>query len=130
MKSLHPELKGKKASDAFMEYVELFLKHIMSDGSICTICTIWQIEIALRIPWCVWNAFVMDNKNGKKENSFMSQLRSHLPDDRDKLVEDLIERKKTLFSQYNYLFGEYSLYTEKKTDELRFRVESRLPPAL
>jgi hypothetical protein len=71
----------------------------------------------------------MDNKSGKKENPFMDLLMSHLPGDRDKIFEDLIERKKTLFGQYNYLLGKYSLYTDKKNGELRFRVESKLPPA-
>jgi hypothetical protein len=125
MKSLPPALLGKKASDTFMEYVEPFLKHIMSDGSVCTT---QQIEIALRIPWCVWNAYVMDNTKGKRENKFMNLLMSHLPGHRDNLVEDLIKRKKTLFNQYNYLFGEYSFFIDEKSNELRFRVESKLPP--
>jgi hypothetical protein len=124
MKNLPPELKGKKASDTFMEYVEPFLKQIMSDGSICTAS---QIEMALKIPWCVWNAVEFDNKDGKKENKFMNLLMGQLPSNSDKLVKELIERKKVLFSQYKYIFGEYSLFMDKETNELRFRVESRLP---
>ena len=125
MKNFPPELKGKKASDTFLEYVEPYLKHIMSDGSICTK---WQVEIALRIPWWVWNAIVMDKKNNKSENEFMNLLKSHMPPHgAAKMIEDLIERKEKHFSQYNYLFGEYSVYVDEN-DELGFRMESRLPP--
>ena len=124
MKNQPPELKGQKASDTFLEYVEPYLKQIMSEGSICSA---WQVEIALRIPWCVWNAIVIDKKNNKDENEFMSLLMSHMPPHGDKMVENLIERKEKHFSQYNYLFGEYSVYIDEN-DEIRFRMESKLPP--
>jgi len=124
MKNFPPELKGKKASDTFLEYVEPYLKQIMSDGSICSA---WQVEIALRIPWCVWNAIVIDKKNNKDENEFLAQLINHKPPHFDQIVKDLIERKEKHFSQYNYLFGEYSVYVDEN-DEIRFRMESKLPP--
>ena len=65
MQTLPPELKGRKVSETFMAYVEPYLIDIMSDGSIQTS---EQIEVALRLPWSVWNAIQFDKKNNNENH--------------------------------------------------------------
>ena len=125
MKTLPPELKGKKASVAFMEYVEPYLAHIMSDGSVHTPK---QIEIALRIPWCVWNAIEFDRRDRKSKNfmSHIDQLLSQVPIQGKEMIKSLKERKEKYFNQYEYALGQYSVYVDEKSKEFRLRVESRM----
>lgn len=59
MSTLPPELKGKKVSDTFMEYVEPYLTSLMNESPDRTLK---EIEMALRIPWCIWNAIVHQKK--------------------------------------------------------------------
>lgn len=54
------ELKGRKASETFLDYVEPYLKYVMSDG---TVSGLEQINIALRLPWCIWNAIEFDKNH-------------------------------------------------------------------
>jgi hypothetical protein len=125
MKTLPPELKGKKASETFLDYIDPFLAHIMSDG---TVQTSQQIEKALRIPWCVWNAIEFDRKDRKNKNfvSHIDQLLTQMPIQGKKMIKSLIERKEKYFSQYEYALGQYSVYVDEKNKEFKLRVESKL----
>lgn len=127
MKTLPPVLKGRKASETFMEFIKPYLGYIMSDGSVSAP---EQIEIALQLPWCIWNAIEFDKQDSKTENKFMKLLMSHMPAYAKKMASELKERKGRLFNQYNYIIGEYSISMDEKNDEIKLWVEAKLPPKI
>ncbi len=122
MQTLPPELKGRKVSETFMAYVEPYLIDIMSDGSIQTS---EQIEVALRLPWSVWNAIQFDKKNNNEIIKYMDLLINQMPIQGKKIMKYLKERKEKYFSQYDYLLGEYSVFFDIKSQEVKLRIEAR-----
>jgi hypothetical protein len=128
---LPPYLKGKKASDAFMEYVEPFLEYLLLDRvEHCIIETpsIAEFERVLRVPWGIWNAIVAekDPNNSIDCIAWMGRLTSHLPESTKKLFNFMIKRKRNNFSQYQYYLTKYYFYYDQN-NELRFRIESCEP---
>jgi len=123
-------LKGKKASEAFMEYVEPFLEALLKDRAekgVLAQPSLKEIESILRMPWLIWNAIVSETAPGNKINflDWMDKLiPSHIPESTRQLFEQLKIRKRDHFSQYQYYLGEYKLYYDKN-NEIRIKVESR-----
>ena len=128
---LPPYLKGKKASDAFMEYVEPFLEYLLLDRvehGINETPSIEEFEHILRIPWCIWNAIVAekDPNNTIDCLAWMCNLTAHLPESTKRLYNFMIQRKRNNFSQYQYYLKEYYFYYDQN-NEPRFRIESCEP---
>lgn len=126
LNNLPPDLKGKKVSDVFMEYAEPYLEILLSDG---VERSLKEIENFLRIPWTIWNSIVLDEGKGK-DNFYLKSidvLIQHFPPQVKNLLGSLKERKVKHFSEYNYMFGEYYLYNDQDTQEVRIKVEARMP---
>lgn len=129
---LPPSLKGKKASEAFMEYAQPFLTTLLRDRAekgIHETPSLEEIESILKTPWLIWNAIVAETVPGNKINflEWMDRLiPNHIPDSTRQLFESLKTRKRKHFSQYQYYLGEYKLYYDQN-NEIRIRVEARSP---
>ena len=129
---LPPILKGKKASEAFMEYVEPFLNALLEDRAdkgIHGLPTLQEITSILRMPWLIWNAIVAETDPTNKIDclAWMDRLTpAHIPDSTRQLLESLKTRKRNHFSQYQYYLGEYKLYYDQN-NEIRIKVEARSP---
>ncbi len=129
---LPPPLKGKKVSEAFMEYVEPYLAALLRDRAeqgISEIPSLEEIESILKMPWLIWNAIVAETVPSNKINflAWMDELiPKHMPDNVKQLLDSLKTRKRNQFSQYQYYLGEYKLYYDKN-NEIRIKVEARSP---
>ena len=129
---LPPPLKGKKVSEAFMEYVEPYLAALLRDRAeqgIPEIPSLEEIESILKMPWLIWNAIVAETVPSNKINflAWMDELvPKHMPDNVKQLLDSLKTRKRNQFSQYQYYLGEYKLYYDKN-NEIRIKVEARSP---
>jgi hypothetical protein len=130
--SLPPILKGKKASEAFMEYVEPFLNALLQDRAekgTHEMPTLQEITSILRMPWLIWNVIVAETDPANKINclAWMDRLiPAPIPDSTRQLLDSLKTRKRNHFSQYQYYLGEYKLYYDKN-NEIRIKVEARSP---
>ena len=62
MAELPKELKGKKASEVFLEYCKPLLDDL-EDGSEKE-CEI--LEKCMTVPWTIWNSIVLDQANKNK----------------------------------------------------------------
>lgn len=133
-KQLPPELKGKKASVAFMEYVEPFLNTLVLDRAeqgLSENFTIKELEKILQVPWCIWNAIVAE-KNPDQKIDFLASMDSllkHIPASIKGLLDFMKRRKRNDFGQYQYYLGAYKIYYGQDQDDLRISIESRLPPS-
>ncbi len=130
---LPPELKGKKASVVFMEYVEPFLNTLVLDRAEQGVeqdFTIEELEAILRVPWCIWNAIIAEKDPLQKIDflAWMDSLLKHIPTSIRSLLNFMKSRKRSAFGQYQYYLGDYKVYHGEDGD-LRIRVESRLPPS-
>ncbi|HXH54761.1 MAG TPA: hypothetical protein VNK03_03340 [Gammaproteobacteria bacterium] len=129
---LPPPLKGKKVSEAFMEYVEPYLAALLRDRAeqgIPEIPSLEEIESILKMPWLIWNALVAETVPSNKIDflAWMDELvPKHMPDNVKQLLDSLKTRKRNQFSQYQYYLGEYKLYYDKN-NEVRIKVEARSP---
>ncbi len=128
---LPPHLKGRKASEVFMEYVEPFLTKLLSDRvdkGINTTPSIEEFEQILRVPWCIWNAIVAETVPNNKINflEWIDSLVSHMPPSLKELLDFMKKRKRSHFDQYRYFLGIYKFYYDQN-NELRVRVETSLP---
>jgi hypothetical protein len=129
---LPPSLKGKKVSEAFMEYVEPYLAALLRDRAeqgFHEMPSLKEIESILKMPWLIWNAIVAETVPSNKVNflAWMDKLiPKHTPDSVKQLLDSLETRKRNQFSQYQYYLGEYKLYYDKN-NEVRIKVEARSP---
>lgn len=128
---LPPQLKGKKASEAFMEYVAPFLETLLLDRvahGINDIPSPKEFEHILKIPWLIWNAIVAekDPKNKIDLLEWFKNLTCNLPESTKTIHESLIRRKRSDFSQYEYYLGKYEIYYDQH-NQLRCKAEARDP---
>ena len=117
MNTLAAHLKGRKASEVFLEYADPCLRiGIEQIGR----ATSEQIEQILQIPWMIWNACVIKDDPTQKVD-FMASIhllsRNH-PDEAKAFIKNMEKRKKTLFKKYHYLLGKMTLTTDEKTGGL------------
>jgi hypothetical protein len=129
MSKLPAILKGKKGSETFLDYAGPFLIPFLKDKDNATN---ERLEMALRIPWMIWNASVMTNhpENTVDYLGSIKLLIKNQPPEAKQWIKMLKERKKLLFSQYNYLFGEFKFRIDKNTGEFRLSMETRTIPII
>jgi len=127
---LPPMPHGVKVSDVFMEYVEPFLNQLVLDRAQQGVFdfSIKELDTALRVPWCIWNAIIAEGEAGNEIDflAWIDTLTKDIPSSIKNLLDFMKERKREQFSQYKYYFGQYSVYYDKN-NELRIRVEARAP---
>ena len=124
MSKLQAALKGKKGSETFLDYAGPFLMPFLKDKDNTSN---ERLEMALRIAWIIWNASVMAEKPGNTVD-YLGSIRlliKNQPPEAKQWINKLKERKKLLFSQYNYLFGEFKFRMDKNTGEFRLSMETR-----
>jgi len=127
MSELPAILKGRKGSETFLDYAGPFLIPFLKDKENATN---ERLEIVLRIPWMIWNASVMANYPGIKVD-YLGSIRLLIksqPPEAKQWIKMLKERKKLLFTQYNYLFGEFKFRFDKNTGEFNLSMETRTVP--
>ena len=129
---LPPYLKGRKASEVFMEYVEPFLQTLLldrTDRGLHNKPTLQEFESVLRMPWFIWNAIVSQSDPGNKID-LLAQMNSlippHIPDSTKRLLDYMKRRKRSHFGQYQYYLGKYKLYYGQN-QEVRLQIETSLP---
>jgi len=119
MKKKRNKFPKNKISEAFLQY-SMPLIDSLGDSP-----TQNQIEKILQLTYSVWNSMVLDEVRNNSSN--IDMLKKLLNNDFEGLaiLEELISRKRTLFSNDLRLIGEYSL--RKEDEEWRIRVEAKDP---
>jgi hypothetical protein len=119
-----PALHGKKVSDVFLEFVDPILKTLLTERPNAKLD---EYDLTLQVPWMAWNAVVMQEaKHGSTDYvEMMEQMLAGQPPILRGLLEFWIERKRTVFSKYKYMIGEYRTY-KREDGEIRFSAEARL----
>lgn len=116
-----------KVSTVFLEYVEPFLELIFSE---INNPSLEELNDILRVPWVIWNAFYLQ-RNGSDIDfeGWMSSLMEDASREEKALFESLSERRRTLFSNYDYMIGDFSFYVNKQTKQLTLKAEARTNPS-
>jgi hypothetical protein len=119
MKKNRYKFPKNKISEAFLQY-SMPLVDSLGDSP-----TQNQIEKILQLTYSVWNSMVLDEVRNNSSN--IDMLKKLLNNDLEGLaiIEELISRKRKLFSNDLRLIGEYNL--RKEDEEWRIRVEARDP---
>ncbi|KJR97491.1 MAG: hypothetical protein VR65_24335 [Desulfobulbaceae bacterium BRH_c16a] len=119
MKKKRNKFPKNKISEAFLQYSMPLIDSLGESP------TQNQIEKILQLTYSVWNSTVLDEVRNNSSN--IDMLKKLLNNDFEGLaiLEELISRKRTLFSNDLRLIGEYSL--RKEDEEWRIRVEARDP---
>lgn len=128
MKELPKILKGRKASEVFLEYSEPFITYAFKNKRI----TAKDLEYALRIPWMIWNAYVLTNhqKNSVDHLANIHLLIGDQPPEIKNLMNLMHQRKQTVFKEYKYMMGKFKLTFDESSNEIHLSIESVLPPAI
>ncbi|MBI4527905.1 MAG: hypothetical protein HY695_29265 [Deltaproteobacteria bacterium] len=84
-----------------------------------------QVEEVLKIAFTVWNSVIYDTVNGN--DHYVAQIRQLTANDPQSsaVLEQMITRKKTMFSDDQRVIGEYKL--TKKPGEWHLWAEARKP---
>lgn len=123
--SFSEKYKGKKVSDIFKEYVAPLLElYFESTGEFNSD----DLEKILQLPWLIWNSMIVrfDSKNKIDYYTSINLLLKDRPDVR-MVVDAMRRRKKEMFDQYDFLFGNYKINFNPKTREVSLWVEARTP---
>ena len=112
-------LKGRKASEVFLEYVGPLLDKIIGEGE----TDLGKIEYSLRIPWMVWNASIIDQYKKTTQMKEIKKIASKIPYGH-KMINFYKKRKKDKFDDYKYLMGEFKLIPQNNGN-FNLRMESR-----
>jgi len=128
MTKLLPALKGRKVSDVFLEYVEPYIRSYFDDTHEQP--SLQTLDDILKVPWMIWNSIVL-NQTGASELACLASIRlmtRRMPQPVKDILQFMVDRKKKLYADYYYLLGDYKVYREPRTQEIRFRMEARTPP--
>ena len=109
---------SRKVSEVFLEYVEPLLEALKLERPDATY---QDYEQEIRVPWMVWNILCSDHKDTSDRTQMLSQLRKihgTLPTGTAALIEKLIARKQSHFSNYKYMIGAYSIRYAENGDVL------------
>jgi len=109
LKSEEPSLHGKKVSEVFLDYVEPILATLKAERPNATF---EEYDFTLRVPWMAWNAVVLqETQPGTTDYvKMMDELLVGQPPLMRGVMDFWIQRKRTLFSKYKYMIGEYRNY--------------------
>ena len=108
-----------KISETFLHFAEPLLIEIGPDA------TEYQMEIALKFAFTVWNAVVYETTLG--ETRFLDMLREAMASQPELAasIEQMIARKRSLFDDDLRAVGQFKL--TRKDGELRLWAEARNP---
>jgi hypothetical protein len=121
MNDLLKPLKGKKASEVFLDYCKPLIDDLV-DGNPEELKI---LEKSLKVPWIVWNATVLDQKNTSKIAWVGSaKIQASGVPLGDRLIEFWKSRKISEFNDYQYLMGEFKIIPKSKGD-YSLKMESR-----
>jgi len=126
MNKLPKELKGRKASEVFLEYANPYIEMYLEEKGKASLD---EIEDVLKLPWMVWNAVTMQGKNQKID--FMTSIRlaiKNMPIGAGVLIESMKERKLKKFAKYRYILGNFKLRFDEKSQETILSIETRTIP--
>ena len=114
-----PPYSDRKISETFLDFASPLLDALGAKA------TKDQIEEVLKIAFTVWNSVVFDTVNGNTR--YVAKLRELAAAESETraLVEQMISRKQTMFTDDHRLIGEYSV--RHKNGEWRLRAEARDP---
>ena len=124
MKALPKELKGRKASEVFLEYANPYIQMYLKEKA-----TLNEIEEMLKLPWIVWNAVIMQEKKNKID--FMASIRLAIKNSSvgaNALIESMLERKLNKFAKYRYMLGNFKLRFNESGQEMILSMETRAIP--
>jgi hypothetical protein len=123
--SFTEKYNGKKVSDIFKEYVAPLLE-LYFDG--VGDFNAAELEQILQLPWLVWNSMIMqhDVKNKIDYYTSINLLLRNQPD-AQKVVDAMRQRKKLMFEQYDFLFGNYKINFDPATSTVSLWAEARTP---
>lgn len=126
MNTLPKELKGRKASEVFLEYANPYIQMYLKEKGKATLD---EIEEILKLPWIVWNAVIMQEKKNKID--FMASIRlaiKNLSVGANTLIESMLERKLKKFARYRYMLGDFKLRFNESGQEMILTMETRAIP--
>lgn len=126
MSALPKELKGRKASEVFLEYANPYMQMYLKEKGKATLD---EMEEMLKLPWIVWNAVTMREKKNKID--FMASIRLAIRNSSagvNALIESMLERKLKKFAKYRYMLGNFKLRFNETGQEMILSMETRVIP--
>lgn len=125
------ELFDRPVSAVLQDYLEPFLLEWIA---ITPQPSLKQLNAACQMFWCIWNAVVLhDNFPECGQTHLLDDMARLLGKSSDpnamRLVDFYVQRKRTLFSQYQYTFGDFEFY-KAKDGEVRCRAAATQPKPL
>jgi hypothetical protein len=121
-KTKKTKFPNRKISETFLDFSSPLLEAIGKD------VTNYQVEQVLKIAYTAWNAVVLDTVKGNTQ--YVTKLRELTADDpmSAALLEQMISRKRDMFSGDHRMIGEYRL--TQRRGEWRLRAEARDPSTI
>lgn len=108
---------GKTVSSVFAKYVE----QVLGEWEMRILRKEYRTLIAMcELPFDIWNATVLDDYYplAYEENS-LNNIYELFPGITNRtLIDFWINRKRTLFGKYRYLFGTYDIYEGKEGESI------------
>ena len=126
MSELPKILKGRKASEVFLDYSKPFIDYSFKDKRI----NAKDLEYALRIPWMIWNGHVL-TKPDKDSIDYLANIKALIenqPLEIKNLINLMHQRKRNAFKKYKYMMGKYKLTFDESSNEIHLSIESLIPP--
>jgi len=122
MKKKINKFPNKKISETFLDFAFPLIDTIGKD------ITKHHVEQVLQIAYTVWNAIVIDAVKGN--NDYVSMIRETMMEDpmSSSMIEQMISRKKEIFSGDLRMIGEYRVF--QKNGEWRLRADARDPSTI
>ena len=121
-------LHGRAVSEVFQDFMEPLL---IEWRDMRPRPSLKRLNEMLRTPWCIWNAVVFhDFYPNADKHRLLDDLRRRILQGPEPgaiaMIDVFIERKRSLFGQFRYLFGEFEFY-KAKDGEIRCRAMASLP---
>lgn len=126
MNTLPKELKGRKASEVFLEYANPYIQMYLKEKGKASLD---EIEEMLKLPWIVWNAVIMQEKKDKID--FIASIRLAIKNvsvGANALIDSMLERKLKKFAKYHYMLGNFKLRFDESGQEMILSMETRRIP--
>ena len=95
----------KKISETFLDFIEPVLQAMG-----CPEPDSKEYDNVLKLCWTVWNAVIKNDVDG--DPSVLKAIHHTIPAEYRTFIDNLVERKRKHFDQYQYYIGECEIRTK------------------
>ncbi len=128
MKNVQSMLNGKKVSDIFNEYASPVIEFYMDNMGYAGLeeMSIAEIDRILQLPWMIWNAVMLNEKDTIDYPGSITLLTNQSPNEIKELIKFMKKRKETEFKKYDFFLGDIKLNRNANNGIIIMSVEARI----